>query len=146
MEALIGLPLTFLSISLVLLTVGRSPTVPQPMLRAVVLGLGLMALGDVAAQAFGWDSFRIIVGAVGVLCLLIGPALSASDPATLNGPRLSPAAQRRTGQAWMAVGAVVVLASFLAPANVWIPVTLAAGLSVTLAVVIVGSRRDRDEG
>lgn len=144
-EALFTLPLSFLAISLVLLAVSRSQATPQPMLRAAVLGLGFLAFGDVAAQAFEWNSFRVTMGALGVLFMLMGPALMASDPATLNGPRLSPAAQRRAGQAWMAVGAVVVLASLLAPTNVWITFTLVAGVISMLAVTVLGSRHVQDK-
>lgn len=143
-QALLVLPGSLLFGALVVLAAARAGSTSQPLLKAVVLGLGLMALGDVAAQAFGWNSFRVTMGTLGLLFLLVGPALGASGPSALNGPRLSRATLRRLGQAWTLLGALVMLASLFAPAAVWITATLLVGLPVLGLAVIVGARQERD--
>lgn len=142
-EALFSLPGSILFVTLMIALVGRSQPGAQPVIRVAVFGLGVMALGDVAAQAFAWDSFRITMVTLGLLFLMLGPALRRSDPATLSGPRLSPASQRLAGQAWTGLGAALVLASLFAPATIWITWTLTAGLTVMVLGMTAQARRDR---
>ncbi|PTA66734.1 hypothetical protein C8263_16335 [Deinococcus arcticus] len=142
-EALFFLPGALLFGALIVLAAGQAQATSRPLLNTVVLGLGLMALGDVAAQAFGWDSFRVTMGSLGLLFMLMGPALAASEPSALNGPQLSRATLRRLGQAWLGLGLLVLLASLLAPAGGWITGTLLTGTLAMLVLVVLGARRDR---
>lgn len=142
-EALFAMPGLLLATSLLMLVASRAQPGSEPLIRAGVLGMGLLALADTGAQAFGWDSFRTGMIGLGGLFMLMGPALSRSEPSSLNGPHLSPNTLRRLGRVWLVFGAAVILMSLLAPQAGWVTATVLLGLAGIVTFVALGARRDR---
>lgn len=142
-EGLFATPGTLLFVSLLILAASRAQPAATHLLRRVIFGLGLLALFSTAAQAFGGDSFRVTMVALGSLFLLMGPALGQTPPSSLSGPRLSPTTLRRLGTAWTLFGVVLILVSLLAPVPGLITATLVLGLIGVVLLLFLGVRRDR---
>lgn len=144
-EGLFVMPGILLFASLLVSAAAHAQPGAGPFMRMIILSLGLIALGDTAAQAFDWDNFRAGMIGLGLLFMLTGPALGRAEPGTLAGPKLSPVTLRRLGTAWSVYGAAVILASLFAPEAEWITATVLFGLAGVALFVLVTSRRERQD-
>jgi hypothetical protein len=139
------MPGILLFASLLVLTAAHAQPSVGNLMHMTVLGLGLLALGSTAAQAFDWDGFRTGMIGLGVLFMLAGPALGRAEPSSLTtGPRLSRATLGHLGIAWTAYGLAVILMSLFAPQEEWITATIIFGLiGAGLFVLLAGKWEHR---
>lgn len=156
-QALFLLPGLLLPAALLVLFVGQRTAQGRNAAGTgtVSVGLGLLALIQTAALAFGWETNRALLASLGLLFALIGNVMGRARPSAFVGLRTPwvylsrrawHASQRRSGVWFVGLGVSLLLAALLVPTpwlNPWVaPYALLAGMVVMLAALTYGSYRD----